>query len=63
MGDSSKLRFMKNDTWPLCVSYATMVNAACSIFLNAGIIIFLSFVIKQTSVENFILKFKTVSKL
>ena len=40
MGDSSKLRRMKNDILPLCLWYAPILDAACSIFLNAETIFF-----------------------
>ena len=51
------------EEWYMCVSYATTLNAACSILLNAEIIFFLSFELKQTSVENFIFRFRVVSNL
>ena len=57
--DSSKLRITKNDELRLWVQYAIMLNAACSIFLNAETIFLLSFELKKTSEENF----RVVSKL
>ena len=41
MRDSLKLRMMKNDILPLYVQYATMLNVAYSIFLNAETFFFL----------------------